>query len=105
MHMCGDKIVRVRESFMNNRGFFKYVCLDFTLYCMVFHWIFLIRAVVVIFFRKHFCLQIFMAQSSTKKICKEIKVFKNLLKNYNATICDIIMQAFSDCLQNKLFKV
>lgn len=50
MHMCGDKIVRVRESFMNNRGFFKYVCLDFTLYCMVFHWIFLIRAVVVIFF-------------------------------------------------------
>lgn len=46
-----------------------------------------------------------MAQSSTKKICKEIKVFKNLLKKYNATICDITLQVFSYSLQNKLFKV
>lgn len=42
LRMCGNIWVRHRETFYIDGGTLKYVCLDFSLFCAFFYWIFLI---------------------------------------------------------------
>lgn len=53
-HMCDIITVRHRRTFYIDRGFMKYVCFNFSLFCFIFHWIVLTR-------RWLSCIYIFLA--------------------------------------------